>query len=71
MIGEDDDQPSRAGTPRPKEKADVSDSNAKEKTEDGKAAATEEKVGSPPEISPEVQTRLRKLEKLEPKYSGE
>lgn len=72
VIGEDDDQPSRVGTPRPKEKADASDEahGGKEKDGDGTAPAAEEKAASAPDIPPEVQTRLRRLDKLEPKYSG-
>lgn len=73
VIGEDDDQPSRTGTPRPKEKgetADTASSAGKEKEGEGQDASTDEKANSPTEIPPEVQVRLRKLDKLEPKYSG-
>ncbi|KAF2650271.1 hypothetical protein K491DRAFT_707665 [Lophiostoma macrostomum CBS 122681] len=71
VIGEDD-EPSRAATPRPKEKTDAAAATspeAKEKPEDGEAAMEDEKNTPPLEIPPEVQTRLRKLDKLEPKYS--
>jgi hypothetical protein len=69
VIGEDDDQPSRAGTPRPKEKAETAETaestidNAKEKSADGKDSPA-------PILSPEIRTRLRRQEKLEPKYTG-
>ena len=43
----------------------------KDKEKDGdENAATEEKPLPSPELPAEVQTRLRKLDKLEPKYSG-
>jgi hypothetical protein len=74
VIGEDEEQPSRTGTPKPKEKVETTDapsSTEKEKEADGEATGADEKAASPPEIPPEVQTRLRKLDKLEPKYSGE
>ena len=79
VIGEDDDQPSRAATPRPKEKAPAADAvgeNGDEKKEDSQAAQGEgeaeapEKAEQPPEIPPEVKLRLRRLDKLEPKYTG-
>lgn len=68
VIGEEDDEPSRAGTPRPKEKAETGETgtptgNAKEGAEDGKD-------NSPPALSPEIRNRLRRQEKLEPKYTG-
>jgi hypothetical protein len=66
VIGEDDEQPSRAGTPRPKEKAEAGDGpsdEVKEKTE-------EEKGPAAPAQPPDVVLRLRRLEKLEPKYTG-
>ena len=73
VIGEED-APSRSITPRPKEKANATDSTEGEEKdkEDGKEQSTaeEEKPDSQPEIPPEIQTRLRKLDKLEPKYSG-
>ena len=76
VIGEEEEQPSRSSTPRPKEKAETTDSIAgngkeKEKEDDGQIAAADRKASPPPEITPEVQVRLRKLDKLEPKYSGE
>jgi hypothetical protein len=76
VIGEEEEQPSRSSTPRPKEKAETTDSIAgngkeKEKEDDGQIAAADRKASPPPEIPPEVQIRLRKLDKLEPKYSGE
>lgn len=73
VIGDEDEQPSRAGTPRPKEKAPIKEGaneNDGEKKEDGKEAEGEEKPDKAPEIPPEVQVRLRKLDKLEPKYTG-
>lgn len=76
VIGEDEDQPSRTGTPRPKEKvaegsegAGASEEQGKE--EEGKTEGAEEKASPVPDISPEIKARLRKLDKLEPKYSGE
>jgi hypothetical protein len=72
VIG-DDDEPSRAATPRPKEKSDASDAvppNGKEKEVNGQGGITEEKVGAQLELPAEVRARLRKLDKLEPKYSG-
>lgn len=74
VIGEDDEQPSRSGTPRPKEKAEATEAatgSDKGKEDDGRAADAEEKAPSPSELPSEVQTRLRKLDKLEPKYTGE
>jgi chromosome segregation ATPase len=71
---EDDEQPSRSGTPRPKEKPNTVESatgNDDGKEHSEKTADADEKASTTPEISPEVQTRLRKLEKLEPKYTGE
>jgi hypothetical protein len=73
VIGDEDEQPSRAGTPRPKEKAPTTEGaseNGSEKKEDDKEAEGDEKPDKAPEIPPEVQTRLRKLDKLEPKYTG-
>ncbi|PVH98685.1 hypothetical protein DM02DRAFT_32892 [Periconia macrospinosa] len=73
VIGEDDDQPSRTGTPRPKEKTESTETASggdKAQEEDGKPASNEEEPAAP-EIPPEVQTRLRKLDKLEPKYTGQ
>jgi hypothetical protein len=85
VIGEEDDQPSRSGTPKPKEKAPAAEATAEatagdgseEKTEpDGQAAEGEDKsdkkdsTEKAPEIPAEVKTRLRRLDKLEPKYSG-
>jgi hypothetical protein len=72
VIG-DDDEPSRAGTPRPKEKAEPAGTapvGGKDKEENGRTTSGEDKAGTSPEIPPEIQARLRKLEKLEPKYSG-
>lgn len=78
VVGEDDEQPSRSVTPRPTETAEgaetttVSDDKGKEEEgEEGKAEAAEEKELPKPEIPPEIKTRLRKLDKLEPKYSGQ
>jgi hypothetical protein len=75
VIGDEDEQASRAGTPRPKEKAPSTEGTSDhggEKKDDDKEAETSEKDKSDkaPEIPPEVQLRLRKLDKLEPKYSG-
>ena len=75
VIGEEEDQPSRAGTPRPKEKAQPAEASAengegkKEETE-GPTAEVQEKPEQPPEIPPEAKLRLRRLDKLEPKYTG-
>ena len=76
VIGEDDEQPSRTGTPRPKEKATDGSEAAgttedKRDEEDGKAEAADDKPTPTPELSPETKARLRKLDKLEPKYSGQ
>jgi hypothetical protein len=74
VIGEEEDQPSRAATPRPKEKAtpaETSIENGDTKKEDEPATETDEKPEQPPAIPPETQARLRKLDKLEPKYTGE
>ena len=74
VIGEGDDQPSRTGTPKPKEQAPAAETtttaeDGSEKKEDSeKPTDTDEKSEKPPEIPPEVQTRLRRLDKLEPKY---
>jgi hypothetical protein len=81
VIGEEDDQPSRSGTPKPKDKAPAAEATAgdgsEEKTEpDGQAAEGEDKsdkkddTEKAPEIPAEVKMRLRRLDKLEPKYSG-
>lgn len=66
VIGEEDDENSRAGTPRPKEKAEAGESP----TGNGKEGAENPKDTSPPALSPEIRARLRRLEKLEPKYTG-
>jgi DNA mismatch repair ATPase MutL len=74
VIGEEEDQSSRAGTPRPKEKASPAEASTEDgegKKEDEPAAEPDEKPEQPPVIPPEIQTRLRKLDKLEPKYTGE
>jgi hypothetical protein len=76
VIGEEEEQPSRSSTPRPKEKAENTDNitnngKEKEKEDDGQTAAADSKASLSPEMTPEVQVRLRKLDKLEPKYSGE
>jgi hypothetical protein len=73
VVGEEDDVASRAGTPRPKEKAqpaEASTENGDGKKDDDQATRVEEKPEQPPEIPPEIQSRLRKLDKLEPKYTG-
>jgi hypothetical protein len=74
VIGEEDDQPSRASTPRPKEKAQPvepsTNINGDDKNENEQPVEAEEKPERVPEIPPEIQTRLRKLDKLEPKYAG-
>jgi hypothetical protein len=72
VIGEDDEKSSRAGTPRPKEKAHPTEAseNGSDKADDEKAAEVDEKPDKAPEIPPEVRLRLRKLDKLEPKYTG-
>ena len=67
VVGDEDDSPSRTGTPRPKEKTQSADSNDKE---DEQKMDTDEKPEKAPELPPEVHTRLRKLDKLEPKYTG-
>jgi hypothetical protein len=69
VVGEDE-QASKSETPRLKENetAEAVSNNEKGKEED---ATADEKAASPPELPEEVQTRLRKLEKLEPKYTGE
>ena len=74
VIGEEDEQPGRAATPRPKEKAQPTDpaagsGNAND-NEDKAAGDADKKPDAEPELPPEVHTRLRKLDKLEPKYSG-
>jgi hypothetical protein len=73
VIGDEEDQPSRASTPRPKEKAhsgEGASEDGSEKKEDDKEAVADEKSDKTPDIPPEVQLRLRKLHKLEPKYTG-
>jgi hypothetical protein len=76
VVGEEEDQPSRAGTPRPKEKAQPAEASTENGAgnkgeEEGPTAEVEEKAEQPPEIPPEIKLRLRKLDKLEPKYTGE
>lgn len=83
VIGDDEDQPSRTATPRPKEQAEgaeasVSDDKAGKNGEAEKETKDGEEQGEPaekqppaPEMSPETKARLRKLDKMEPKYSGE
>ncbi len=75
VVGDEDEQLSRAGTPQPKEKAPAGDSSTAEssdKKEEKSAvdADTEDKADKEPQLPADVQTRLRKLDKLEPKYSG-
>jgi hypothetical protein len=74
VIGDDEEQPSRASTPRPKEKAQptegASENASEKKDDDEKGADVDEKSDKAPEIPPEAQLRLRKLDKLEPKYTG-
>jgi hypothetical protein len=72
VVGEEDDLASRAGTPRPKEKAPLAEVNTKDGDgkEDDQATLVEETPEQPPEMPPEIQLRLRKLDKLEPKYTG-
>jgi hypothetical protein len=78
VIGEEDDQPSRAGTPRPKEKAqpaeDVAENGengeGKKEEEEGPTAEVEVKPEQPPELPRDIQLRLRRLDKLDPKYTG-
>ena len=73
VIGEEEEQSSRAETPRPKEKAQPAKpatENGEDKKEDEKAGETDDEPDKEPELPPAVQTRLRKLDKLEPKYSG-
>lgn len=76
VIGDEEDAPSRASTPRPKEKAQSADATTENgESVDGRKEGDQPGEGSDkpektPEIPPEVQTRLRKLDKLEPKYSG-
>lgn len=75
VIGEDDEQSSRSGTPRPKEKVEGAETagaqDAEKEEEEGKVEPTGEKVQPALEMSPETKARLRKLDKLEPKYSGQ
>lgn len=76
VIGEDDEQPSRSGTPRPREKVTdgpdaAGTSEDKRDEEEGKTEPAEDKPTPIPDLSPETKARLRKLDKLEPKYSGQ
>jgi hypothetical protein len=83
VIGEEDEQPSRSGTPKPKEKAPAAEGAADEGSDEKKeseaqttgedkpdTADTTEKAEKAPEVPAEVKTRLRRLDKLEPKYFG-
>jgi hypothetical protein len=44
--------------------------NSSEKKDDDKEVEPDKKADEAPKIPPEVQVRLRKLDKLEPKYTG-
>lgn len=75
VVGED--ELSRSTTPRPPNEKD--ESAQQQPTENGDAvkgdnegaeAARDAKVAASNELPTEVRVRLRKLEKLEPKYSG-
>lgn len=86
MIGEDDSSlngtPSRAGTPA--QVPVVKDAAATPAKDDGTAPQTEHKEGgeaettategappaTPAQLPDDVRQKLRKLERLEPKYSG-
>lgn len=73
VVGEEDEQPSRVGTPQPKEKVPSTEpatDNGLEKQEDEKATEADGKQDKAPEVPAEVQIRLRRLDKLEPKYTG-
>lgn len=69
VIGDEHDMPSRTVTPRPHEKAPPAEAPTRNGEEPPSAAAGTE-VEGPLEIPPHIQTRLRKLDKLEPKYTG-
>lgn len=74
IIG-DDDEPSRAGTPlSSKEKSETNEAGAHGSGEEPKPSkgedATEGEDQRPAELPTEVKVKLRKLEKLESKYSG-
>ncbi|KAH9226880.1 hypothetical protein K456DRAFT_1092089 [Colletotrichum gloeosporioides 23] len=77
FVLDDSEEPSRAGTPKPptmedktdekKEKVEEAGQNGDEKKEGDAGAATAAPAAAP-ELSPEVRTKLRKLEKLEKTY---
>lgn len=79
FVLDDSEEPSRAGTPKPpamedktdekKEKVEEAGQNGDEKKEGDAGAATAAPAAAP-ELSPEVRTKLRKLEKLEKTYPG-
>ncbi|KAK3044785.1 hypothetical protein LTS18_000360, partial [Coniosporium uncinatum] len=77
VIGDDDTSAniSRAGTPMPKSTSDatatpqVKENGAAAKTAEGETQEVPSDSPAPAaELSPEVQSKLRRLEKLEPKY---
>lgn len=84
MIGEDDSSlngtPSRAGTPAqvpaPKDgaatpaKEDGTTTSQPEQKEGGDVEATATSPATPAQLPDDVRQKLRKLERLEPKYSG-
>lgn len=74
VIGEEDDQPTPVATAQPKEEAPPADAGTENgegnKDEEAVPAKVEEKPEQPPEIPPEIKQRLRRLDKLEPKYTG-
>jgi hypothetical protein len=79
VIEDESEEPSRVGTPAIGEQKDttMAEGNATtdprasgESSENGAEKAVEASPKAP-ELSPEVRTKLRKLEKLESKYQGE
>lgn len=86
FVIDDNEEPSRAGTPKPAadKMEDKPEEKAKDKADEGQngdngkeGEETKGAAGAPPpppaaasELSPEVRTKLRKLEKLEKTYPG-
>ena len=75
MIGDEADEPSRAGTPaNMDEKASLKveeDAPMAAGSVNGSENGREQDVTSPsPELPADVRTKLRKLEKLEARYQG-
>lgn len=75
VVG-DDDAPSRVETPQPAKgkpealaATDARDPNGVIKEQDGESKESD-RASTPVELPPEVRLRLRRLEKLEPKYTG-